>query len=134
MNDGTILFSGRFDRPHIGHIDTITSLGQQFRNVLVVVLDYKEQEYPVQYRADKLKAILERCKGNYEVVINKTHFARITKEEADGYDFDYYGAGNFETLKHMENLGYKIIYINRSDDTAATDERKYNKIRSIMNE
>lgn len=134
MLNKTILFSGRFDRPHISHLETITILGQQYKKVLVVVLDYPEQTYPVQYRAQKLKDILSRCKGCYDVVINKIHFGEITKEEIKKYKFDIYGSGNMKVLKHIEEIGCNVLYIQRSDDTNATDDRKYQKIKEIMHE
>lgn len=132
MVNKTILFSGRFDRPHISHIDTITKLGQEYKKVLVVVLDYPEQCYPVQYRAQRLGEVLGRCKGNYEVVINKVHFGKITASELGYFDFDVYGTGNMEVLKHIESLNVKCRFIDKSDDTAASDEARFQKIKEIM--
>jgi nicotinamide mononucleotide adenylyltransferase len=98
------LISGRFDRPHTGHIRTIQLLGQRFNKVLVVVLNYREQKYSAQYRAQVLREILENCKGTYEVVINNYHFAAISIDELLKYEFDVYAAGNFEVLKHIEQI------------------------------
>lgn len=130
----TILFSGRFDRPHWDHLETITDLGKEFQKVVIVVLDFLGQMYPVQYRAQRLRRMLKKCKGNYEVVVNSTHFGTITREELSLFKFDVYGSGNLGVLKHIESLGVSVYYVSRSGDQSATDERKYQMIKEIMYE
>ena len=127
----TILFSGRFDPPHISHIDTIMALGQTYQKVLIVILDHDSQMYPVQYRAKTIRSLLDRAKGEYEVVINQTHFGEITPAELDAYEFDVYGSGNMECLKHIGNMGYEIEYVQRSGETSATDARVWAKVKKI---
>jgi len=134
LKEKCILFSGRFDFVHRGHYETIMRLGQRYGKVLVVVLDYPEQTYSVQYRAQKLRETLDMAKGNYEVVVNKEHFGKITFEQSMKYSFDVYGSGNMDCLKHMESLGYAVEYVPRTDDISATDERVFNKIKDIMKE
>lgn len=102
--DKTILFSGRFDKPHCGHVRTIQLLGQRYKKVLVVVLDYPEQTYPACYRKQVLEDILNNSKGNYEVVINDKHFGKITVDDLLRFEFDVYGAGNMQVLEHLERL------------------------------
>lgn len=125
--NATCLFSGRFDRPHPGHILTILQLGFIFRKVLVVVLDYPEQKYPVQYRVQLLQSILEYAMGEYEVVSNESHFARIVEEDLSKFKFDVYASGNIECLKHIEELGRKVTYVNRSFDYSASEEYEKEK-------
>jgi cytidyltransferase-like protein len=114
------LFSGRFDTVHVGHIIQILRLGQMFDRVIVPVLDYPEQHYPVQYRVQVLKDIFKPPK--YEVFSNKEHFAKITHEEINKYTFDIYVSQNMECLKHIESLGYKILYVDRAYEYRASDE------------
>lgn len=99
-----ILFSGRFDRVHPGHIITIMRLGQQYDTVIVCVLDYKEQKYPIEHRMTVLKDALIHAKGNYIVISNKVHFADITENELDKLPlFTHYGAGNERVLDNIRN-------------------------------
>ena len=101
----TILFSGRFDRVHPGHLITIMRLGQQYDTVIVCVLDYKEQKYPLEHRMTVLKDALMHAKGNYIVISNKVHFAKVQKKDLDRMPmFTHYGAGNEEVLKHIRDL------------------------------
>ena len=100
------LISGRFDRPHPGHIRTLQLLGQRFKKVLVVVLDHNEQRYPVQYRAQILREILENSKGCYDVVVNKYHFGQICVDELLKFQFDTYAGGNLDVLSHLEKAYY----------------------------
>lgn len=118
----TVLFSGRFDRPHIGHLITIGKLGQRFAKVIVPVLDYPEAHYPVSYRLEVLKDALSLCKGNYTVFANKHHFGKITKDELKEYTFNIYASGNRECLNHISDLGYETLYTPRSYDYAASKE------------
>lgn len=131
-NSGVVLFSGRFDKPHIGHIDTITALGQRYAKVIVVVLNYEKQMYPVHYRAQVLRRVLKRCRGEYEVLINRRHFGTIAPSEIAQFKFDVYCSGNMACLKHVESLGYPVEYVSRSDDISATDERIAQQIKDVI--
>lgn len=125
-----VCFSGRFDRPHAGHVAQIMRLGQEFDKVIIPVLDYPEQKYPVQYRVAILKEILSMAKGLYCVYANKEHFARITIDQCP--DFDIYASGNIECLKHMEKLGYNILYVNRAYDYGASEDFTIDKIKALL--
>jgi nicotinamide mononucleotide adenylyltransferase len=129
---GTMLFSGRFDRVHAGHICSILRLGQRYAKVIIVVLDHPEQKFSIQYRVQVLRELLDMCKGNYIVDSNKTHFAKITKKELSHWKFDVYGAGNQECLKHIESLGYRVEYVERAYDYEATDDRTMMEIKKIL--
>lgn len=123
-NDLTCCFSGRFDNVHPGHIIQIMRLGQIYRKVLVPVLDYPEQHYPVEYRVDILTASLEYALGSYEVFSNKIHFAKASKEYLESLHFDIYVSQNIKCLKHVADLGFKIKYVDRAFDYSASDEFK----------
>jgi len=133
--DKTILFSGRFDKPELGHIITIGRLAQKYKKVIVCILDYEEARWPVSY---KLK-VFEDCfkvlehSERIHVIVNNVHFAKITIEELESVaKFDVYGAGNNEVLKHIESLGVECVYVPRYMDYAATPGRVYDKIKGIM--
>jgi nicotinamide mononucleotide adenylyltransferase len=130
--DKTILFSGRFDKPHLGHLITIKKLGQEYKKVLIVILDYPDSAYSIAKRMRIMNEALEHIDGNYEVTSNKTHFAKVTKEELNKFKFDVYGAGNEEVLKHIGSLGIKCVDVPRHPDYAASDDVKYQKILKIL--
>ena len=126
------LFSARCDRPHLGHVVSLQRLAQKYAMVLVVILDYPEQQFSVRYREQMLKECLSMCKGTFKIVVNKDHFAEITKEQVEEYDFDVYCSGNQTCLRHMERLGYEVEYVERAYDYAANDDRKWQKIKEAL--
>lgn len=122
MTDKTVLFSGRFDRPHCGHIATIQHLGVMFKRVIVVVLDYPTQRFPVEFRQTVLETILSNSRGNYLVIVNTENFETIAAEDAAMYDFDVYASGNPKCVQHMMELGYEVYVTARSWDYEASKE------------
>ena len=126
------LFSARCDRPHIGHIISIQRLAQRYAMVLVVLLDHPEQRYSVQYRCKMIKEYLSMCKGTFKVVVNKEHFGEISKEAAGKFEFDVYCSGNQKCLKHMEDIGYNVEYVERAYDYEADDDRKWQAIKEVL--
>ena len=127
-----VLFSCRCDPPHCGHIKTLIDLGKTFKEVVVIVLDHPEQRFPAMYRAQILCDILKNCKGNYDVRVNKTHFAKVTSAELVQYEPFVYASGNMECLKHIESLGHKILYTNRAYDYEASEDRKLRAIKDAI--
>lgn len=128
----TILFSGRFDRPNIGHIANLMRLGQEYKKVIIPVLDYQGQMFDPYYRASIIENILNMAFGEYNVLVNTEHFGRITKEELSKYKFDVYGSGNHECLMHMHNLGYPTVYVERAYDYTSTEGRLLKKLREAL--
>lgn len=122
MKSETILFSGRFDRPHVGHIETIGKLGKEYEKVIVVILDYEKQRYIAEYRFHIMWSILEKLSGNYELHVDPNHFATIGKDALGVYQFDVYGSGNHECLAHIKKLGHNVVYVPRSFDYEANVE------------
>lgn len=131
-NKGVVLASGRFDPPHVGHIRSMQILAQQYNKVIVVILSYKDQMYPVSYRKKIIEEVLKSCRGSFEVLVNDIHFATITKEDLRHYNFDVYASGNLDCIKHVEGLGYNVEYIGRSYEYAATDSRLAKKIKELF--
>lgn len=130
--DSVILFSGRFDRPHIGHAITLQRLGLEYKHVHVLVLKYDDEEYPACYRAQILTELLNNSKGTFTVYVNQVHFGSISKEQITSWEFDVYGSGNHEVLKHVQSLGVETVYVERSYDYDATTDRTMKKIREII--
>lgn len=122
MNDQTVLFSGRFDCVHCGHICTIQELGAIFSKVIVVVLDYMDARYSAEYRRQILATILGRSVGNYEVVMNYENYERISVEGAKKIPFDVYASGNPKCIAHMKGLGYRTLEVPRSWHYEASKE------------
>ena len=115
-----ILFSGRFDPPHPGHIITILNLAAKYEEVVVVILDYDERDYAVAYVKKVFEDIFKTFPHSVAVKVNKTHFAKITKKEYEEFGCDLYAAGNHKVLRHLEKLGIKTIYTERSADYSAS--------------
>ena len=132
----TVLFSGKFDPPHISHFITIARLLKKYDKVIVVVLDYDEQFFPVAYRCAILTEALSHIEGRVvDVVVNNTHFGQITPEEFDLYGADVYASGNLEVLKHIDNLGcIDTIYVERAYQETAGDARLATAIRKLVDE
>ena len=137
MEDRMIaLFSGRFDPVHIGHIIQIMRLGQRFDKVIVPVLDYREQKYPVDYRVQILKEALGFAKGNYEVFANEHHFGTIktdeVKEYIDGYGTFIYVSQNIACIKNMSDMGYFVEYVDRAYDNSGTGDFIIKQIKNLV--
>lgn len=132
MKDKTVIFSGRFDDFHKSHIATIQRLGQQFKKVIVALLNHRDQYYPISYRKQAIVEILGNSKGDYEVIVNDIHFGEITKEELDKFGADMYAGGNLKVLKHIESLGMECLYVERAYEDHATDARKYQQIKEVL--
>lgn len=117
-----VLFSGRFDPVHPGHIATIIRLCDEFGMVKVIILDDDSRAYPVEY----IREILKECLQKYMAIIltNKTHFGEITKKELDSYGCTHYAAGNLPVLRHVEKLGMEVIYVERAYDYSARDYKR----------
>jgi cytidyltransferase-like protein len=125
----TVLFSGRFDPPHLGHMITVARLWETFDAITIVILDYPESEYPISYRAQALKEMVRHLNGRYKVLVNQTHFGKITREELSKFKFDVYASGNLEVLKHIESLGFKTLYVERSYEYSGTEIRMKNSAK-----
>lgn len=125
----TVLFSGRFDPFHLGHLVTIAGLAQRFDKVIVVILDFPEAQYPLCYRKQAAEEVIKSIKGNIEVVVNKDHFAEISKDALFNFKADVYASGNLEVLKHIESLGFKTLYVERSYEYSGTEIRMQNSVK-----
>ena len=119
-----VLFSGRCDRAHIGHVATIVRLAKMFDSVLVVLLDYEGQHRLPTYRVQTLRACVP---DNVEVITNTTHFGQMAGAEWASYGCDVYAGGNEEVNRHMIELGVPVLWMPRSFDYAASDEYKGKK-------
>ena len=116
----TVLFSGRFDPPHCGHFTTILQLSRLFEKVIVVVLDYPKRKTTSSYAKQVFDEIIYLTEKNIKVVINKIHFAKITKKEFDSFNCDVYASGNMEVLSHIDSLGIPTFYTHRAFEYEAS--------------
>jgi nicotinamide mononucleotide adenylyltransferase len=129
----TILFSGRFDPPNLGHIMTLQRLAQEYAKVIVCILDYPQQFQPIKERLEIMESTLYCCIGNYEIMVNNVHFGVINKEDIEPLpDFDVYGSGNAVCEAHMTKLGYKVVDVRRTPGYASTDIRDWLKLKKYI--
>jgi len=120
-----VLFSGRFDPPHPGHIASVLRLlnKPEVRSVTLVILDYPERDYPIVY----CEKVFSECLKTHpvEIKVNKTHFGKLTHTEWKSFDCDVYAGGNLKVLRHIEKLGISVTYTERAFDYSAS---KYERI------
>ena len=109
-----VLFSGRFDPPHPGHVVSILRLHAKYGHVVVPVLDYKGRVWPASYCKQVFDECFAHLHGDIEVLINRTHFGAITCDELESYGCDLYASGNVVVIKHVESLGMPCIYVDRA--------------------
>jgi cytidyltransferase-like protein len=127
----TGVFSGRFDPPHLGHIQTILKLSKRFSKIVVVVLDYPGRKAVdtegakdvFNYLFDMVFPEISRSK--VDVVINNIHFGKITFAEYDAflrqigacYNHTVYLSGNPSVLDNMKKQQIKCEFVERSADS-----------------
>jgi cytidyltransferase-like protein len=117
-------FSGRFDCVHPGHIATILRISALFDKVVIVVLDYKNRVFPAKYAVSILEEILSGCHGSFEILINSTHFGKITKKQLRKLPkFDVWCGGNFGVFRHMTKIGVPARWFDRAYHYSAGDYR-----------
>lgn len=114
-----VLYSGRFDPPTPSHIVQILRLYRKYGHVKVVMLGVGRR-YPVTYCKQIFNEIFKNYK-RIEIMVNITHFGKITKKAVEGYGCNLYVAGNMDVLNHMEKIGVDCEYIERAYDYAASD-------------
>lgn len=115
MKKKIILFSGRFNPPHLGHFSTITDLAEKYGKVKVIILDYPKRKFPITYCVRVLKDELSKTKLDIEIIANKIHFEKIKKEEIEQFKpFDLFVSVNLKVLRHVESLGIPCEYVDFS--------------------
>ena len=119
-----VLTSGRFDPPHLGHIVSLLKIAKEYDSLTIVVLDQEERSYPISYVDAIFKETFKYVNHKINVIYNVTHFGELTKEELDSFGCDLYCGGNLQVLKHIENLGFKTKYHERSFDYNASDYKR----------
>lgn len=117
-----VVFSGRFDPLHPGHIATMMRLSKKYDIVKMVILNHPERSYPASYIKQVCDEIFEGT--NVRICINKTHFAELTLEEWNYFGGSVYAAGNLQVLKHIESLGIECIYVDRAYDFSASHYKR----------
>jgi hypothetical protein len=125
------VFSGRFDPPHLGHLMTILSLCRDYARVVVPILDYPQREACSSQAAMSIFESIfdglfpEACAGKVEFCVNDIHMGKITAEQYDMFlcscglsrDNSVYLSGNPLVITHMESIGVRNRFIERSFDS-----------------
>ena len=88
------------------------------------MLNYKERDFPIDYCLQVFHEIFDSMSYDVEFIANTTHFAKITHEELDAYKGDIYAAGNLTVLRHIENLGFPVTYVERAFEYYASDYKR----------
>jgi hypothetical protein len=113
----TALFSGRFSPPNLGHVLTILRLLQDFKKVVVVILDYPERKgCTVDVAQDIFGTVFKMIgipKERLVIAKNDIHFGKITSLQLEGLlnNLDLkickttYVGGNQEVNDHIMSLG-----------------------------
>jgi len=123
----TGLFSGRFDDPHLGHWGSILKLLKVFEKLKVVVLDYDGRAHSAYYvaRVFETLAVLSNIdKDRLQVLVNKTHFAKMERSEWSAYEADIYIGGNQEVNDHMRSKFIPVLEWDRTFDFSARNYKK----------
>ena len=114
------LTSGRMDPVHPGHICNILRILKQCDTLKVVVLDYPQRRFPIDYCIQVVQEVFAD-NDRVEFIVNATHFGKITKDEIHGYNCDTYFGGNFDVLNHIHGLEYPVKYVERAFEYSARD-------------
>jgi len=124
------LFSGRFDFIHLFHWITVLRLLKEygFDKVVIVVLDYPERKFAVGVVMQLWKELIRNSglDDTVGVMTNTTHFREVTDRELQkimGDDFArmVYISGNWETYRHLYNLGIECLFVEASYGIHASD-------------
>ena len=116
----TVLTSGRFDPPHPSHFCNFIRIAKKYGDLKVVILNYKERKFPIDYCLQVFDEIFSETNLNIEFVVNTIHFAQITPEELKEFGCELYTGGNLKVLRHIELLGFPIEFIARAFDYTAS--------------
>lgn len=121
------VFSGRFDPPHLGHLITMVKLSNDHDIVIVPVLSYDDRLVDAATAIETMKRVTKALNNNkVRFSINIVHFAKISAGDygrllrREGVDQSIneviYYSGNHEVLNHMNDIGVKNKFIERSFD------------------
>ncbi len=119
--DMRAIFSGRFDPNHLGHWATILEIVKVFAQVNVVILDYPERRFPVSYIHHRFTKLVELSNLERRVFVTTwgEHFAKISPDQAKVFG-DIELTGNLEVMRHLDSVGFPVLYIPRSFEDAAS--------------
>lgn len=129
----TILFSGRYDPPHLGHLLTFQRLATEYDKVIICILDYPRQFKPIRERLKTIEVALGGCIGSFEVIVNSVNLEHATQEDMDTLPaFDCVGTGNQGVYFNMVKLGIPVVEIKRTPGYNASDSRKFQKLIKFL--
>jgi len=115
MKKKIVLFTGRFDPPHIGHVCSIIRLAKKYGTVKVPILDSPTRRFPVIYCRKMLEEVFEDSKLDVKFSTNTEHFGEIEEKQLKKYrPFDLYVSVNLAVLRHIEKMGIPCEYIDFS--------------------
>jgi cytidyltransferase-like protein len=108
-----VIFLGKFQPPHLGHIRTIMKVAKEYTSVIVGIT----KGTPCIMEYEEIKKIFEELFSSYhqiEVVLIDGTIEDNTANLSQ-YDFDIVISGNYKVIETLKNKGFKTKYQERTD-------------------
>lgn len=109
----TVIFLGKFQPPHLGHIRTILKIAKQYEKVIIGIT--KGSQQIIEYI--EVKNIFQEIFESNENISVEIIEGTIEDNTAnlDSYSFDIAISGNHKVLKILNEKGYKTLFQNRTE-------------------
>ncbi|AZL54722.1 hypothetical protein EI285_09095 [Aliarcobacter skirrowii] len=109
----TAIFLGKFQPPHLGHIQTILKISKKYEKVIIGITKGSQKILDYEEVKSIFEEIFENNK-NIEVEIIEGTIEDGTAK-LDSYNFDIIVTGNKKVLKLLSEKGYKTIFQARTE-------------------
>lgn len=115
--DFTVLFPGKFQPPHLGHVITLFCLAREYRRVIILVTNDNPQLLSLQERVKILEKVFRRPEFNIISISDKltshdrSHVERLFKDNP----FDIIVSGNPEVVNWALRNGLTTRLYPRSE-------------------
>ncbi len=121
------IFLGKFQPPHLGHIQTILKISKSYEKVIIGIT--KGSQKILEY--EKVKNIFEDIFENHKNI--KVEILEGTIEggsaKLDSYDFDIIVSGNNKVISLLKQKGYKTEFHPRTEGIGYSGS----ELRTILN-
>jgi len=108
-------FPGKFQPPHIGHVQTLLRLMPYYKKIIIGVTEHRVDDIDISL--DDIKAMLSSFLKSFEhVEICEVEGVLTEKEDLRGLpEFDVLLSGNKEVLRWAEEHGVEAKFVHRSE-------------------
>jgi nicotinamide mononucleotide adenylyltransferase len=124
---GPIVFLGKFQPPHVGHILTICELLKSYPDLVVGITNGKPNRYSFELRSEILRKIfpeIECSEISGEIEKSTDNLRKLYGKQT------IFLSGNHNVLNKLSERGYATDFVSRSNDDIYTGTA----IRSLINE